>query len=416
MAHRVMGMDARTAAASEGGVSVVEASARWWHLIFYLCFAGTAVFYLVVIPWPGSLSALIPLAVIVIAYSALVLPGWPPPKRGQAYVVIMVVCFVVAASVTPYSAFMYFFALGHIWMFSTGLREVVVAFVLLALGLTAGIAIRTGSLSLIEVFLQVVVPCAASFAMGYWIHRIIVQSEERADLLRALRATQDELAQANHLAGAAAERERVARDIHDTLAQGFTSVVLLSESGLDQVHDPAEVEATLQSIRRVAQDNLGEARILVHAGQASWDDSTFIGALRRTCAAQQRLTVRADIAEFATGLDPNEKIMMLRGLQEALANVQKHAQASRVSVTFAGDGETVSLQVTDDGVGFDPDALPCTSDGREHFGLVSMRRRAAEVGAELEIASAPGRGTRIRIALPSRRHAAQTHCADTETR
>ncbi|MGV2480977.1 UNVERIFIED_CONTAM: hypothetical protein IGO34_29730, partial [Salmonella enterica subsp. enterica serovar Weltevreden] len=89
------------------------------------------------------------------------------------------------------------FALGHIWMFSGGLREVVIAFIVLAAGLTAGIGIRTGGLDPVDVFLQVVVPCAASVAMGLWIDRIIRQSEDRAELLRTLRRTQDELARAH---------------------------------------------------------------------------------------------------------------------------------------------------------------------------------------------------------------------------
>ncbi len=410
MAHKLSGMDsaedlpARADLHAVGGASVVETSARWWHLAFYLCFAGTAVFYAVVIPWPEALLALAPLAVIVVAYSVLVIPDWPPPNRGRAYVLIVIVCFVVATMLTPYGAFMYFFALGHIWMFSGGLREVVIAFIVLAAGLTAGIGIRTGGLDPVDVFLQVVVPCAASFAMGLWIDRIIRQSEDRAELLRALRRTQDELARAHHLAGAAAERERVARDIHDTLAQGFTSIVLLSEAGLDQVRRPAEAEATLRAIRRVAHDNLGEARALVQSGQQRWDDSAFLGALERTCARAQtvspgRTEVRAVIDQSATGLDVNEKIMILRGLQEALANVIKHAEAASVTVTFTADEDTARLSVSDDGIGFDPAADRGATDGHGHFGLPSMRQRAAEIGADLAIASRPGQGTRLDITV-----------------
>jgi signal transduction histidine kinase len=289
-------------------------------------------------------------------------------------------------------------------MFSGGLREVVIAFIVLAAGLTAGIGIRTGGLDPVDVFLQVVVPCAASFAMGLWIDRIIRQSEDRAELLRTLRRTQDELARAHHLAGAAAERERVARDIHDTLAQGFTSIVLLSEAGLDQVRRPAEAEATLRAIRRVAHDNLGEARALVQSGQQRWDDSAFLGALERTCARAQtvspgRMEVRAVIDQSATGLDVNEKIMVLRGLQEALANVLKHAEAASVTVTFTADEDTARLSVSDDGIGFDPAADRGATDGHGHFGLPSMRQRAAEIGADLAIASRPGQGTRLDITV-----------------
>ncbi len=395
-----MTMDTPTTDEAECADSVVARSAMWWHVAFYLCYAGTATFFVLAVPWPERLGALVPLGLIVLSHTVFALPDWPSPNRGQAHVVIMIVCFVAAACITPYSGFLYFFATGQIWMFSKGLREVVAGFAALAVGLTGAIVVRTGTLPLEAFVLQVLLPCVACFGMGYWIHGIIVQSEERADLLRALREAQDELARAHHVAGAAAERERVARDIHDTLAQGFTSVVLLSEAAIGKAERGASVAAELESIREIGKDNLVEARALVRSGQQSWDDSTFLGALRRTCAKQEGVTVDVDIEEFRTGMIANEKIMVLRGLQEALANVTKHARARTVSVSFRRRKAGVVLEVADDGVGFASESVPEYSDGRERFGLFSMGQRAAEVGADLVIDSAPSRGTRVVISVP----------------
>lgn len=377
--------------------SVIVSTGKWWHAVFYSVTTVLLGTYALLIPWPGSLGFLIPLLVTVGAYSVLVMPGWPSPAQGQWYVAIMLVCLWVATALAPYTAFMYFYVFVHVWMFAKNAKWAFGNVAAMALGLTAAAYLRLPDLSFNEIAFQILLPSIACLGSGYWIHLIITQSEERADLLAALRDTQTKLAEANRIAGARAERERLSRDIHDTLAQGFTSVILLTDAALAKSARGLDITDTLTSLRRIGQDNLDEARTLVSGGSTQWDDQEFTAALERTCAAQDWLHIESSIAPCPPGLTPQAKIMFLRALQESLNNAKKYARASRVRVNFWEDGAVVHLVIHDDGTGFNSPSSPEYSDGREKFGLYSMRQRAEEVGALLEIDSKPGNGTKVSL-------------------
>lgn len=201
------------------------------------------------------------------------------------------------------------------------------------------------------------------------------------------------------------ERQRLAREIHDTLAQGFTSIVMHLEAAEQALPSDRKItERHLDQARTTARDSLAQARHVVDDLRPELLESTpFEQAIGRAVA--QWATHSGVEAEFrVTGeirpLHPQVEVTLLRSSQEALANIRKHAQATTACVTLSYLDDTIILDVEDNGVGLAqkaeaPDGL--TSSG---FGLVAMRERVAQLGGELFVESEPGEGTTLSISLP----------------
>lgn len=253
---------------------------------------------------------------------------------------------------------------------------------------------------------------AVSVLMGTGWHRMSEHSDERARRLTAeLESTQQRLAEAHQKQGAADERERIAREIHDTLAQGFASIVVLAEAaraGLES--EPERSAQQLRSIERTARENLAEARVLVGAASHAPAPGSVAKALRRVLdrfAEDTGTAVTAELPDVAC--DQPTRIALLRCTQESLANVRKHAAASAVDVVLTAYPYGIELEITDDGRGFvvadsagstdSPD--PTGSPDSEGFGLNGMSRRLAELGGELKVTSSVGDGTRILAMIPT---------------
>ncbi|MBB4895658.1 signal transduction histidine kinase [Streptomyces olivoverticillatus] len=237
---------------------------------------------------------------------------------------------------------------------------------------------------------------AVAVLTAYGYATLYRESRARQRLIDDLVHTRDELAAAQREAGRLAERQRLAREIHDTLAQGLSSIVLLAraaESGTPEAH-----RERVREIGRTASDNLAEARRFVHAlTPPALEDAPLPEALRRVTAR----TVPG--AAFRLDGEPcplpvETEVALLRLTQEALANVARHARADHAAVTLAFHDGQVTLDVYDDGVGFTPGTGP--ADGRPRFGLHGMRERIAELGGTLTVESAPGEGTAVAAALP----------------
>jgi signal transduction histidine kinase len=256
---------------------------------------------------------------------------------------------------------------------------------------------------------QVLGPClGALVAVGMsWVYRqLVAENAERAlletDLVAAQRdlvETHDALAAAQRESGALAERARLARDIHDTLAQGFSSILLLARAGL-----AAPDVDVLRQIEATAADNLEEARRVVHAlAPAALDQAPLPAALERLLerTAQQS---HVDTVMHCDGepvvLATAVEVALLRLAQGALANVRQHAAASRVGITLTYADTEVRLDVVDDGVGFDPSRVGRPSVDGAGFGLRSMRERLADIGGSLDVESAPGSGTAVAVTVP----------------
>ena len=204
-------------------------------------------------------------------------------------------------------------------------------------------------------------------------------------------------------AGIREERQRIAREIHDTLAQGLAGIAtqLQAAERAGIAGDELAWRHHLDHAIRLTRDGLEEARRSVRAiGPGQLDSAMLPDAVAAIAAEWSDLTgVRAQLS--VTGemrpLHPEVESTVVRIAQEALTNSAKHAGASRVGVTLSYMEDQVTLDVRDDGVGFDP--ARHTSEGR--YGLVSMRQRVARLGGDLEIESAIGAGTAISASLPA---------------
>jgi signal transduction histidine kinase len=237
--------------------------------------------------------------------------------------------------------------------------------------------------------------------IGAFVNVLVRQNTARKQALDALQATREELAATSRRAGVLAERERLAREVHDTVAQGFAGIVMqleASEQALDTAPDQARQH--LARAKRSARDSLAEVRRAVHALRPEvLEGTTLADAIGRTV---RRWSVETGIpADTSTEgvpvpLPPSSEIALLRTGQEALANVAKHANPTGVSVRLAYIPDGITLTVADDGVGFDPDGE--MTDGQ---GLRGIAERLAALDGRLQLDSHPGRGTTLTAAIPA---------------
>jgi two-component system NarL family sensor kinase len=202
--------------------------------------------------------------------------------------------------------------------------------------------------------------------------------------------------------GAAEERNRLAREIHDTLAQGLTATALQLESAdalLDAGSDAQKARGPLRRALSLTQSNLEEARRSVLDLRAAPLEgrplSEALKALVERWEAETCIGARYAAVNGSSPLAPRVEAALYRICQEALTNVARHAEAGRVGVRLVATPQEVRLSVEDDGRGFDASSVP----GDRH-GLVGMRERAQMLGGALEVRSIPGEGTRVEASVP----------------
>lgn len=260
---------------------------------------------------------------------------------------------------------------------------------------------------------------AIGFGLAYT--RLTSESQARQQLVNELMQVQDdllhtsdELAGAQRQAGVLAERARLAREIHDTLAQGFSSVLLLSRAGLAQADDVTERQLFTQ-IETTARDNLEEARRVVHAlAPAALDDAPLVAALTRLVdrlSEQTGIEGAVNVAGTPIPLRSVSEVALLRVAQSALANVRQHSAAHRVRVTLTYDTDAVVLDIVDDGAGFDSadeERAPSLTAG-SGFGLRAMRERLVALGGTFDVESTPGDGTAVAARIPLRVATSEEH-------
>jgi two-component system NarL family sensor kinase len=198
----------------------------------------------------------------------------------------------------------------------------------------------------------------------------------------------------------AEERTRMAREIHDTLAQGLAAIALNVESALNRLDSqPEQARAPLERALRMARENLEDARrSVVDLRTATPLDgkplAEALGALGRSFTADTGVPVQVRVeADPPLELAPRADVELYRIAQEALSNVRKHARARRVEVRLRRRGGAVTLAVHDDGMGLRAGARP-------GHGLVGMRERAKLLGGRLRVQSRPGLGTTLSVRVP----------------
>ncbi|HEY3083319.1 MAG TPA: GAF domain-containing protein [Chloroflexota bacterium] len=200
------------------------------------------------------------------------------------------------------------------------------------------------------------------------------------------------------------ERNRLAREIHDTLAQGLTGIILQLELAEMSEGDPAQVRRRITRAIDLARGSLQEARsTIVDLRSEPLDSLSLPQALgrlanetRRDYGLQAEFRGPAAVDRFSARVES----ALYRIAQEAVANVRRHAGASRVLIELAARDDHLCLSVEDDGQGFDPTAVRAGPDGQSGFGLRGMSERAALLGGELLVESRPGGGTRVEVRVP----------------
>jgi signal transduction histidine kinase len=197
-----------------------------------------------------------------------------------------------------------------------------------------------------------------------------------------------------------AERSRLAREIHDTLAQDLVGISLQLESAAETLQaDPVSARRHVDRARSLVHEGLTEARRSVwQLRHDSLEERGLAEAL--SSAVQERLgrPVPVHIRGSARRLSEEVESNLLRIGQEAVTNAAAHAGAKEIELELAYDADSVNLSVRDDGRGFDPLAEAAAGPG--HFGLQGMRERTERLGGSFDVSSHPGRGTRIRVRVP----------------
>jgi signal transduction histidine kinase len=224
------------------------------------------------------------------------------------------------------------------------------------------------------------------------------------ELQEAHRELQAYAAQVEALA-TAQERNRLARELHDSVTQTIFSMTLSAESARILLErDPSQAAVQLDRMRELAQSALAEMRSLIsHLRPKTVAEEGLIPALRRHATERQRqdgLKVVLHLEGLESEeerLPPETEEALFRIVQEALNNVVKHAQTDRAEVRLCPGDETISLVIEDAGVGFDPDRV---GSATSHMGLTSMRERVRAVGGRLTIESQSGEGTCIEVEIP----------------
>ena len=242
--------------------------------------------------------------------------------------------------------------------------------------------------------------------------KIAELSEQRRRSLIELEAALEEnaglhaqlVAQARE-AGITDERRRISGEIHDTIAQGLTGVITQLEAANQVKSDPAELQRRLDNATSLARQSLAEARRSMrailpaplegrHLPEALADEAARWSSLNR-------VTTEVNTTGETQGLHPEVEVTMLRVAQEALANVAKHANATRVGVTLSYMGDIVTIDVRDNGTGFVPGSGSNGAGSDAGFGLTAMRQRVERLAGTLEIESEPGGGTAVCATLPA---------------
>ncbi len=345
-------------------------------------------------------------------------PGWAERRWLMRLYCVGLLAFIAALTVrSPWYGF--FTWLGFLTAFrylAGAWRWAACAVVALIFALDQGGGFHRLTVS--QVVVWVILACVDLLLIGFFV--LLGQKSEEQNLARKQMIA--ELAQANHRleemmaentglqaqlltqareAGAGDERQRMAREIHDTLAQGLTGIITQLEA-IQQTGGDPERERRIGNATRLARDSLAEARRSVQALRPqALENSRLPDALAEEVTHWTATSgVPAEIRTTGDprALHPEVEVTLLRVGQEALANVAKHAAASHAWVTLSYMEDVVTLDVRDDGAGF---AAPGQSESGGGFGLIAMRQRVNRLAGQLEIESEPGAGTAVSASLPA---------------
>jgi len=386
---------------------------RGWETLLCLAIAASVIHTLLYgtpTPWHAVAVACllaIPVAYLLVGRRAILGRDF---RLGTWYVAILVILYApVTLVMSPGSTFATFALFGvcpQIFL-AVPVQRAVVATVVLVIPEAVYLWLTKPDTDVFDLLVLLTTIVFFASAFGIWSERIVTQSTERAELIRQLEASHAEVARLSAERGALAERERLAGEIHDTLAQGFTSIIMLLQAAEAQPDPSRHLALAIQT----AKENLAESRALVAAlSPAPLDGSTLNEALRRITG---RIGEELDLATaFETrgegrALPPQYDVVLIRAAQEGLNNVRKHAAATRVAVVLEYGPAEVTLRVRDDGRGFggrEPFAAgsdgPSGGEPAAGYGLRAMRSRVEQAGGTLSVGDAETGGAELVVRLP----------------
>ncbi|MFB4299564.1 sensor histidine kinase [Actinomadura sp. NTSP31] len=381
----------------DGGVARAEdvwyRSYPFWDAYFALVLVGTIAATAADGLPPGRKAAAVLLLVLLsLAYAAVgrkALRSREERRPGcRLYAAALVLMFVPATVLAPVTSTGLAALAPQVYMVYGTARGFVLMVVLFSGAIGSTMVASGAGVTLTLVMMLVGIACSGLLAT--FIGRLSAQNRERARLIGELDRTRGELAEVSREAGVLAERERLARDIHDTIAQGFTGIVMLVQAAEAEVGPNRHLEL----VARTARDNLAETRALVAAlAPPALARGSLAEALRRL-AADFALPVDMDVEGEQRPLGPAAEVVLLRVAQEALANVRKHAGATAVWMSLEYGRDAARLTVADDGRGFDPAAVA------SGFGLRGMRGRVEQAGGDLAVRGGAGAGAVVEAVLP----------------
>lgn len=350
-------------------------------------------------------------------------PGWAErPWPARLYIAGLIAFIAVLTVRSPWFAFFTWIGFLNAFRYLVGAwRWAACAVVALFFGVAQGGGFHHPTVSTVAIW--VIMACVDLGLIGVFVllgQKTGEQNQARkgmiAELAAANRRLEEMIAENTGLqaqlltqareAGAGDERQRMAREIHDTLAQGLTGIITQLEAA-QQTGNAAERERRIGNAKRLARDSLAEARRSVQALRpGALENSRLPDALADEVArwsATSGVAGEVETTGDARALHPEVEVTLLRVAQEALANVAKHAGASRAGVTLSYMEDVVSLDVRDDGVGFAPsdESRANGSPAGGGFGLIAMRQRVDRLAGQLEIESEPGAGTAVSASLPA---------------
>ncbi len=369
----------------------------WWLLVLAAATVGPVVFLTIL----GSPVAEIASgAAVCAAYAAVFLLLRPRVEEGNRYALVLTVATIAwAATLTSLDGILAVtqtVAFPLAWVVASGRRWALVASLGVALGVGAGFLIGDGPDAIGTAIVSQTLSFGFSTIMGLWISRIAELGDEKARLLEELQATQSQLAAAERDAGVTLERARMSREVHDTVAQSLTGLVMLAQRARRDHANGTLDDELLELMETGARDALAETRALVaSSAPVQLSQGGIADALRLLGERFERETRIRVTVEAAVGapLDRATEVVLLRCAQEGLANVRKHSQATRAHVALTSDADGTRLTVRDDGRGFPAEAQP-------GFGLAGLRDRLGLAGGALEVDGTPG-ATTITATLPA---------------